>query len=92
MKRNHLRVVEQTGGVKLSIVKPQKWRKRLNFSEVFSMDIVRTILGCFIGIAVYLLLSLVAPIKSLGDYAVGLMVALCFIFVAIVNRVWVVRP
>jgi hypothetical protein len=51
------------------------------------MNVLITVLGCLLGIAVYLLLSLVMPLKSLGDYAVGVMVALCLICVSIVGGI-----
>lgn len=46
---------------------------------------LQTIIGCLLGIAIYLLFSLVMPLKSLGDYAVGIMVALCLIMVQVVG-------
>jgi hypothetical protein len=51
------------------------------------MNIIVTVIGCILGIAVYLLLSLVMPLASLGAYSTGIMVALCLIMTAIVGTV-----
>lgn len=49
------------------------------------MSIVITIIGCLLGVVCYLLLALVTPVKNLGEYSVGLIVALCLIWVEIVG-------
>lgn len=52
------------------------------------MGIFRVVLGCLVGVCVFLLLALVTPIAHYGVWSTGLLVALCLIF----TEVWAYAP
>lgn len=56
-----------------------------NVFRGLNMNIIITILGCILGIAAYLILSMVMPLKALGDYSTGIMVAFCLIMTSAVG-------
>ena len=46
------------------------------------MNILITVIGCILGVAIYIVLSPALPFHLSGDYAVGFIVAFCLITIA----------
>lgn len=52
------------------------------------MTIIYTILGCLLGVVLYLVIANVTPIDTWGKYSIGLLVAMCMIMVSVVSFGW----